>query len=143
MRPILEYASVVWDPVGEGNQSLRYELEMVQRRAARFVSGDWRRTSSPSKMIKDLQWKSLENRRYQSRLIFMHKYLHKNLDIPETLAVKGRSSNTSFKPINARIQCYANSFVPATVRDWNMLPPHVRNEKDENAFKTKLSHITA
>ena len=39
--PIVEYASVVWDPVGEGNQHLRYQIEMVQRHAARFVTGDW------------------------------------------------------------------------------------------------------
>ena len=72
----------------------------------------------------------------------MHKYLHKNLDIPEKLAVKGRSTNNSFNPINARVQCYANSFVPATVRDWNILPSHVRNEVDEDLFKVKLSSFT-
>ena len=115
---------------------------MVQRRATRFVSGNRRRTSSPSKMIEELQWQTLEARRYKSRLIFLHKYLHKNLDIPETIAVKGRSTNTSFKPIHARVQCYANSYVPATVRDWNMLPPHVRNEVEEDSFKTKLSSLT-
>ena len=46
VRPIVEYASVVWDPVVERNQLLRYQIEMVQRHAARFVSGDWRTTSS-------------------------------------------------------------------------------------------------
>ena len=40
VRPIVEYASVVWDPVGFGNKLSREQLEMVQRRAARFVHSD-------------------------------------------------------------------------------------------------------
>ena len=76
VRPILEYAASAWDPTGEGNQQLRYSLEMVQRHAARMVFGDWRSTSSPSEMIKHLNWQSLEERRYHSRLILMHKYIY-------------------------------------------------------------------
>ena len=34
VRPIVDYASVAWDPVGVENQHLRYQIEMVQRRAA-------------------------------------------------------------------------------------------------------------
>ena len=40
VRPIVEYAPVVWDPAGEGNQQLNYQVEMV-RLAARFMTGDW------------------------------------------------------------------------------------------------------
>ena len=57
VRPVVEYASAVWDPVGEGNHELRHKLEMVQRKAARFVYNDWRASSSPSEMIKGLKWK--------------------------------------------------------------------------------------
>ena len=57
VRPIVEYASSVWDPVGEGNSVLQNKLEMVQRQAARFVYNDWRTTSSPSEMIKNLSGK--------------------------------------------------------------------------------------
>ena len=73
VRPIVEYASVAWDPVGEGNQHLRYQNEMVQRCAARFVTGDWRTTSSVTTLIKTLQWPTLEQRRQQSRDVFLHK----------------------------------------------------------------------
>ena len=37
--------------VGEGNQHLRYQIEMAQRYAPRFVSGDWRTTSSVTALI--------------------------------------------------------------------------------------------
>ena len=139
VRPILEYVSSAWDPTGEGNQQLRNRLEMVQRQAARFVYGDWRNTSSPSEMIKHLKWQCLQERRCNSRLTLMHKYQHNTVDIHENLGLRARSTNVNFVPINARIQCYANSFVPTRVRDWNSLPTHIKNETDLEKFKTKLA----
>jgi hypothetical protein len=141
VRPILEYASVVWDPAGEGNQHLRYQVEMVQRRAARSVTGDWRTTSSVSEMIKTLGWETLENRRLQSRLSFLHSYCHKTIDIPETIATRARGVNINYQIINPVLRCYNNSFVPTTVRQWNSLPPHIRNEVDATKFKSKLNNI--
>jgi hypothetical protein len=44
----MEYACIIWDPVTQKN--IR-ELEMVQRRAARFVTGDYRTTSSVTQML--------------------------------------------------------------------------------------------
>ena len=51
VRPILEYASTVWDPYTQANI---YKLEMVQRSAARFVFQNYRRNASPSAMINEL-----------------------------------------------------------------------------------------
>ena len=70
----------------------------------------------------------------------MHKYLYKAVDIHENLGVRARSVNINFVPINARIQCYANSFVPTTIRDWNSLPMDIRNEPDIDHFKRKLEN---
>jgi len=43
VRPLVEYSSIIWDPFTEANI---WKLEMVQRRAARMVFSDYRRTSS-------------------------------------------------------------------------------------------------
>ena len=102
VHPIVEYASVAWDPVGEGKQQLRHQIEMVQRRAARFVTGDWRTTSSVSAMINTLQWQTLEQRRLQSRLIFLHKYCYKAIDIKEPIAIRARNLNTNYQAIHSR-----------------------------------------
>ena len=45
IRPLLEYATWVWDPGGEG---LKREIKMVQRRAARFVVDDYDSSSVTS-----------------------------------------------------------------------------------------------
>ena len=50
VRPILEYASSASDPYTQSNIN---KLEGVQRRAARFVTGDYRTTSSVSEIISD------------------------------------------------------------------------------------------
>ena len=39
---------------------LVYQLEMVQRRAARWVTGRYHNTSSVSDMVRGLGWRSLE-----------------------------------------------------------------------------------
>ena len=122
-------------------EQLNYQVEMVQRRAAHFVTVDWRVTSSVSAMIKQLGWETLDTRRQQSRLLFMHKYCHEIVDIPETIATRARGENISFQAINPILRCYNNSFAPATVRQWNSLPPHVRNEGDTMKFKSKLMQL--
>ena len=53
VRPILEYAVSVWAPHTK-------KLESIQWRAARFVMGDFQRTSSVTSMVSSLNWTTLE-----------------------------------------------------------------------------------
>ena len=81
VRPILEYGSSVWDP-----QSilLQDELEKVQKRAARFVTGNYvdYETGSMTGILKQLKWESLKKRRKDSRLIMLYKGLKGAASIP-------------------------------------------------------------
>ena len=52
----MEYAFAVWDPYTQANID---ELEMVQRRTARFVFQKYGRNASPSAMINELGWETL------------------------------------------------------------------------------------
>jgi hypothetical protein len=47
--------------------------EMVQRRAARYVTNRYHNTSSVSNMIEQLEWTTLQERRKHSRLLMMYK----------------------------------------------------------------------
>jgi hypothetical protein len=49
------------------------EIEKVQRRAARFVTGRYHNTSSVSSMIDHLNWESFEQRRQKVRVIMLLK----------------------------------------------------------------------
>ena len=68
VRPIKESACIIWDPVTQKN--IR-ELEMVQRRAARFVTGDHRTTSSVTRMLEALQWTQLQQRSKRAKVIML------------------------------------------------------------------------
>ena len=73
VRPSLEYCSSIWDPY---HQEYKNKLESFQRRAARFVCQDFRRQSHVSDMLRDLNWKTLEDRRKISRLTLLYKSVH-------------------------------------------------------------------
>ena len=82
VRPILEYVSTSWDPYTKSNVQ---QLEAVQRRAARFVTGDYRTTSCPSQMIANLGWEPLYQRRANFKLIMVYRITYGLIDIPTPL----------------------------------------------------------
>ena len=65
IRSRLKYASAIWDP------HLKKHInspEAIQRRAARFTTQDFGRTSSVSRMWEDLGWFTLKGRRRYVRV---------------------------------------------------------------------------
>ena len=80
VRRVLEYSSSVWDPSGVGFQD---ELQNVQNRAARFVTGNYNYdTGSMTGILEQLKWESLKKRRRDSRLILLYKGLKGKASIP-------------------------------------------------------------
>ena len=80
VRTILEHGSLVWDP-----QSilLQDEPESAQKRAARFVTGNYfYETGSMTGILKQLKWESLKKRRKDNRLIMLYKGLKGAASIP-------------------------------------------------------------
>ena len=71
--PVLDYGSSVWDPPGV---VLQEELESVQKRAARFVTGNYNyETGSMTGILEQLKWESLKKRRKDNRLYCYIKVL--------------------------------------------------------------------
>ena len=73
VRPIMEYGSIIWDPFTTQNTN---RLEMVQRRSARFVIGDYHTTSSVTTMLKNLNWNTLQERRAQTKAVMMYRIVN-------------------------------------------------------------------
>ena len=72
VRPIVEYSSSVWDPIG--NQKLRTQIESVQRKAVRWIFNKRQYDESPSAMITNLNLTTLQDRRKMSQLSTMFEY---------------------------------------------------------------------
>ena len=144
VRPTLEYASTVWDPHTARNINA---VEMVQRRAARFTTGNYHRTSSVSTILNALKWNSLQLRRARARTIMLYRIYYRLVDIPleEYLIPTGchtRDHSTKFLQPHTRIQAYQYSFFPSAIRYWNALPAAMVQISSVEAFKQSLASIS-
>ena len=70
VRPLVEYSSSVWSPYTKSNIA---RLEMVQRKAARWTLSEYSPYASVTQMLQSLGWRSLEQRRSDSRLCLFYK----------------------------------------------------------------------
>ena len=70
VRSHLEYALSVWDPLRKCHINA---LEMVQRKAARFVTSNYtREPGTVTTILQNLGWQTLENRRQMARLTLLY-----------------------------------------------------------------------
>lgn len=145
VRPQVEYASVVWDPYTKENKN---KLEMVQRRAARYVCNDYSRESSVSAMIEELGWRSLEQRRADGRLILFYKIVHGlvavNLSsqlIPVTRLTRHLHPMAFLLPSESK-EYIQMSFLPRTIAQWNSLPTSVATTATLDSFKSGVCTLT-
>ena len=73
VRPLVEYSSSVWSPYTKSNIA---SLEMVQLRAARWTLTEYSPYASVTQMLQSLGWRSLEQRRSDSRLCLFYKIIY-------------------------------------------------------------------
>ena len=134
----MEYATAVWDPY---RQEQIDSIEVVQRRAARFIKRDYKRTSSVTEMLQSLDLDLLEDRRKAHRLNIFYLAVNNSiaLPIPDYFSPKQRFtrsfSNDSFIQANCNHDYYFYSFYPRAIRDWNSLPSGIRTSVNFSSFK--------
>ena len=142
VRPHVEYASAVWSP---HEVKPIHQLEMVQRRAARWTLNRHHNTSSVKGMLEDLQWRTLEQRRTDCRLVLLFQIIHGLVQIPPTNYLQPSLNTTSRKNHNytyqqcsTRTNYFKYSFFPYTTVVWNNLPYQLVNSPSVISFKLKL-----
>ena len=57
------------------------KVEAVQRRAARFATGDCQRTSIVTDRLQQLQWQTLQSRRAYAQIVMMYRIVYNLVDI--------------------------------------------------------------
>lgn len=145
IRPLLEYANVVWDNC---TQQQSNDLEKIQNEAARIVTGATKLASIQS-LLSDTGWESLASRREKHKLILYYKMVNNMTPeylsslVPPTVGSISRynlRNETNLQTIPARSQHYYNSFLPSTTRIWNNLPEDTKNSLSVATFKNKLNN---
>ena len=76
IRPQIEYCSSIWDPRKGIESNGNYKIEMVQRRAAKWTLSNYDPKASVTDMLTNLGWRSLQQRRVDSRLSLLYKIAH-------------------------------------------------------------------
>ncbi len=146
VRSVLEYSAAVWDP---HYQKDIHSLEKIQRRGARFAKQNYDYQASVTKMLEDLEWDSLADRRLDLRLALMFKVVHGLVavtaeDIGSTLQpADGRtraSHQYKFKHIQTSTPQFRHSFFPRTISPWNKLTPEAAEATSVESFKQQLKN---
>ena len=140
----MEDAAAVWDPHTTGKIK---KIEAVQRRAARFVTGDYRYTSSVTGMIQSLSWETLQHRRQQAKAIMMFRIVHAMVAIPasphlQLLGAATRGHQYRYRVPYSRTKTYKESFFPSSIRLWNQLPEELTTAESLETFKAGIPAAT-
>ena len=146
IRPILEYGGAIWDPYTEQDT---HKIERVQRIAVRRVTGKmkiWRMErnkkgviekvyESPTQMMSELEWTTLQHRRQVSRLCNLYRAVSDNQGWEEVKSkirgVRGSSRRKGHKwelevaSKQSKTVVGQNSFLNRTVQEWNALKEDV------------------
>ena len=140
LRPILEYASSVWNTGYIGNSIL---LENVQRRWTKQIDG--LSDLSYSDRLEKLDLFSVKGRLWRSDMIMVWKIFHGlSTIIPEQLfkmAPRAGTRGHCFKIFlqHSPFEPRKRFFSVRVTNDWNSLPPPVVEAKSLDSFKRLLA----
>jgi hypothetical protein len=93
----MEYGSIIWDPYTKQEIT---QLESIQRRGARFITKDYksREEGCMTKMLTELNLRTLQSRRQKQRLIFFYKVAKGQVPaMPPDLFVKYQKSKRQIR----------------------------------------------
>lgn len=145
VRSNLEYCCTVWNP---HRKEQIQKVEMVQRRAARFITGRYRNTSSVTSMLDHLNLETLESRRLKLQLTMFYKVINGIVAIDKDAYLTPASGRTrsshslKYRQYSTSIDSFKYSFFPRTIPTWNTLPATAAEAPDLVHFKQELSQLS-
>ncbi len=125
VRPILEYASIIWDPHTASNI---HKLETLQRRSARHIMHNYNRHANVTTMRQHLHLPTLQQRRHHFKVITLYRITHQLASIPTATYITPSTRNTQHYILPyARTHVFKTSFSLITIKIWNNLQPVITN----------------
>ena len=107
------------------------------------------RQASVTRIVQDLGWRTLDQRRADARLCLFYKIVHGlvAVPLPEYIQYSNRVSrychSMTFRQVSTSTDYYKYSFFPLAIVQWNALPQSVASSQSLEVFKTavcKLQH---
>ena len=143
VRPLLEYASIVWDGCNTNDSD---SLEKLQNEAARIVTG-LTRSVSLNNLYNECCWEPLSKRRENQKLFFMYKATHGmtpsyiNDIIPPTVGEVSTyplRNRENLSAIHTRTTLFQKSCIPSSLKLWNTTDTHTRESNTFGGFKNSI-----
>ena len=144
VRPVLEYASSVWDPHQKEDID---RLEKVQKRAARYACNNYfeRTPGTITSMLQQLKWNSLEQRRRHNRLGMLYRIENGLVDLQPSTFYRHSDSRTrggnKIYQEHAAHRTTHNAFFARTISEWNKLPSAITSASSLNVFLQRLTAV--
>jgi len=138
VKPIVEYAAVVWAPYTKKDIDL---IERTQHQAARFITRNYSHYTN-------VNCPTLARCRNEQKAIMMFKIINYLVDIlantfliPIPNGHSTRGHNMRFRQPLTQTDSYMNSFFPSAIKIWYNLPQNVIDSDNLKQFKQKLSAL--
>eukprot|EP00745_Piridium_sociabile_P031749 TRINITY_DN52766_c0_g1_i5.p1 TRINITY_DN52766_c0_g1~~TRINITY_DN52766_c0_g1_i5.p1 ORF type:complete len:113 (-),score=25.06 TRINITY_DN52766_c0_g1_i5:138-476(-) len=104
--------------------------------------------SSPTVMLEELKWPSLQDRRRTARLSMLYK-IHNDLVITEGIKAslrpapprRRRGHDHQFAIPQCKTQYRQQAFLPRTIKDWNVQTQDVVEAKTIDTFVSRASRL--
>lgn len=141
IRPILEYAVVIWDPF---TQTDIQKLERVQKKVVRFIYNSYGPTSITKLLLKS-KFPNIPDQNRILRLKFLFQLIKGHYAVDTSHIVHfslgygtRQRHNLTISPLMQRTNCFKYSFFPRTIVDWNNLHNDVVTLNTLSAFEESL-----
>ena len=146
IRPYFDYCDIIYDGNLTATEAIR--LQTLQNRCARLVTGALFRSPTTT-LLNDLGWERLKTRRLIHRLLFFHRLYHNHPPLPayvtnmltdtrqDAMGLRLRNANLlTIPPIH--LKSFQRSYIPSTIKQWNLLPAAIRNIKSLPDFTRQV-----
>ena len=139
IRPVLEYASIVWDGC---TVEQRNSLEKLQNEVARIVTG-LTKSVSLDRLYNECGWQPLYIRRKYQKLKFMYRtsygmvpsYILDLMPPPvSNVSHYNLRNKANLTTLPTRSATFSKSCIPSAISDWNNLPLAFRECGPYNLF---------
>jgi hypothetical protein len=143
IRPVLEYASEVWDNCGQIKSD---RIEKAQLEAASIVTGLTSFASINSIYI-ETGWEKLKTRRDVRKMVLFNKIVNGQVHdystelVPPTVADTNKYNLRNILNISQpsyRLSTYQQSYFPSMIKLWNTLDLNLRQLPTLPSYKSKL-----
>ena len=147
IRPVLEYASIVWDGC---TVEQRNSLEKLQNEVARIVTG-LTKSVSLDRLYNECGWQPLYIRRKYQKLKFMYRtsygmvpsYILDLMPPPvANVSHYNLRNKANLTTLPTRSATFSKSCIPSAISDWNNLPLAFRECGSYNLFCKELNRET-